>query len=1552
MWFGGFEANMSILDGDQVNAPGWSLGLPKLLGGILIEGDGSRRPARRTSVVGNGKDDVDVSYVTTDGSDITYRIELKPSATDLTLARGEVRYPDGSLTVMQGQAGHNALGGTSVLFTRLYATAMVDRHGNTTTIEYASFGSASSAARANRIVDPLGREITFHYGGSASSFRLTSITAPKLGGGERILARLTYRQILAYREIHPTDPVKDKLSSLTVVNGIFFPATGAGYWFGDADTYNMYGMITKVVEQTQMTYSPPSSAAPDGTLTAGTTIRTRSYDFPKKPSATGNRQDFPQYKTLTDSIVGQTGGMPLVTRYEVSEQGATTHITVTLPDGAQRFTTLNTATGLPILRKQDDRFHQFVSQRDYVWSLGTDHVSRLTQLTETDAFGRKKRTEYAFDTQGRAKDVKFLDWVDPAQNNNAALLRWIHYEYVDDPAYTLRGIRGLVKRTETYGPSSLLPEERTDYEYDGLPLLPAPGIERNVFATAGFRHDLLAMMPATASVRRGLLTKMLRWIAPQTPGNAATIATEMKYTVAGGLAEVKVGGRTRYSIGYSPVSRYALPDSITMGAFVSKGASTTARSQYKWDVGTGRLVSRQEPSRGVVSFGYDAAMRVVRVSDPRAPEARRSFAPTGLTYTDTTHTIGGTVLATAITDVDGLGRPRKIVDTPASSPTTEVYLGYDTRGRPSSFSRVLTSGGGSLEIILSYDGAGRVISADMPDGKSVSTASYDRAGMPDAVLPTGTLRRESDPWGRSRYIVTDALGRTVQVLEPRGTPPGWTNTRYEYDARSNLLSIYSDANQAGTAVAGRRFQYDGLSRLTHRYLIERAPALDAAGTLASGGLWSDVYRYNEQSQLAQHVDPRGVLVSYDYGTDPLGRLFSIRVTQPTPIGPVTIGAVPDTRFSYMRSGDPMRLRSVQSVGLYKEMYRYDPKSRLDEIITTFDERPNSPVRQRVTRDAKGRVNLFAVGTPIEPEVQLRYTPDASGRDVAVSGSSANGVGWSVTASFDAAATLTQLLYKQAGWGATETLTVAHALGRLSRQQLVIAGKSVLDQTYSYAYNEMFDDEQAANQLIGIKDNISGAEAEYGYDALSRLVRVAIGQQLGRQYKYDPAGNRISARTVEYGPSPPQHQGEERTYPPDHTSPSIDLGDAAADGQGSLIVDRLTNRIAEPGFAYDAAGNTVRLPRKDGNALILQYDGLGRLVKVTREGTTDAEIYRYSHDNRIVLIRRADHSIRYSVWRSATSSTQFEASSLAAVMRHAETPITLRGRTVGRVIGPAISATVEFRHETPNGLLATAPGSSVPVRSSNMQNTSSYGFDWSSTGNTSLTPRYHSYGRSRFGLDYAVNRFYDPETGRFLQSDPLGHRVYRAEDPQSLNLYAFLRADPMNRRDPLGLANSTNPSVCKTEESTCGGSSGVTLVAPEVTVVAPLETITGGKGLLPDSSDRDPSMSSVENPGGRGGGGGGHDSSAYPVAAAATWVNSKTARIALNVLRLITQSAPLPDKPPVVTPVPPLTGPSPPTLPSVLKEILDKWKLPGPVIFVFPPSWINPDPCSGRFGCMQ
>jgi RHS repeat-associated protein len=73
----------------------------------------------------------------------------------------------------------------------------------------------------------------------------------------------------------------------------------------------------------------------------------------------------------------------------------------------------------------------------------------------------------------------------------------------------------------------------------------------------------------------------------------------------------------------------------------------------------------------------------------------------------------------------------------------------------------------------------------------------------------------------------------------------------------------------------------------------------------------------------------------------------------------------------------------------------------------------------------------------------------------------------------------------------------------------------------------------------------------------------------------------------------------------------------------------------------------------------------------------------------------------------------------------------------------------------------------------------------STGSTNR--RFTSYDRSSAtGLDYAVNRNYDSQQGRFTQVDPIGMQASSLIDPQSLNMYAYCGNDPVNRMDANGL----------------------------------------------------------------------------------------------------------------------------------------------------------------------
>jgi RHS repeat-associated protein len=55
-----------------------------------------------------------------------------------------------------------------------------------------------------------------------------------------------------------------------------------------------------------------------------------------------------------------------------------------------------------------------------------------------------------------------------------------------------------------------------------------------------------------------------------------------------------------------------------------------------------------------------------------------------------------------------------------------------------------------------------------------------------------------------------------------------------------------------------------------------------------------------------------------------------------------------------------------------------------------------------------------------------------------------------------------------------------------------------------------------------------------------------------------------------------------------------------------------------------------------------------------------------------------------------------------------------------------------------------------------------------------------------GLDYFINRYYSSTQGRFTSADPIPMTSQRPSDPQRLNIYAYVRGNPLVNIDPNGL----------------------------------------------------------------------------------------------------------------------------------------------------------------------
>lgn len=860
------------------------------------------------------------------------------------------------------------------------------------------------------------------------------------------------------------------------------------------------------------------------------------------------------------------------------------------------------------------------------------------------------------------------------------------------------------------------------------------------------------------------------------------------------------GVQTNYGYSEGTLDNQAV--SITTIDEAANKPEKRTRITYK-DLATNRLLFSKVGNRETrIVRNARLQPASVTVKDTATPNETRT---TTYTYCEQADVTAGTCpLVGQVIKVDG---PRTDVadvttytyrasdeSTCATAPTTCPYRKGDLWK--------VTNALGHVVELLKYDHVGRLLSVKDANGV-VTDYGYTPQGWLSAkklrgadnavetddqitsieYWPTGRVKKITDPTGAFSSFTYDAAERLTDIVDDAGSKIHYAldnagnRTKEETYAAGNttpvrtLSRLYNVLGQLETSADADNnptdFTYDGndnLKTVTDPLEHLASHGYDALNRLTStledetGLSVKTIYEYDALDNLTKVTDPRQKATTYTYNA----------------FGEVKKEVSPDrgtTNYTYDSAGN-LKTKTDARVPSVTTTYEYDALNRVAKITAGSEVQTFA---YDTCTNGKGRL---CSTTATDANTQFSYTRDgqiATRREImTVGGVQSN---YPTTYGYDVAGRLTTIQYVNGvmvtyGYtrgkpvsmkvkiGTAETMVVSDAtyepfgpasgwtygngLKRLigfnqDGQPIAIStnGTSPLQSlTYRYDNNNRID--KITNYPYSTNTQ------EYGYDGLSRARKFILPVDGTWTYSYDSTGNRTKLEVVK----------NSQTIRTD-----------------TYAVDSANNRLNTIGggqtaaFGYDAAGNTT-----SAYDLTLIYNSFNRLKTVSRSGVAVGE-YRYNVFSERVTKKAGTLLTRYLY--------DMDSRLIAEHLDNGDvwTNYLWFG---GELVGIVRSGQLYYIHNDHLGRpeLVTDAAKAVKWRGNNYPFNRTVGLDAIGGLNVGFPGQYFD---AESGFFYNIHRYYDQNTGKYLQVDPIGLQG-------GTNPYAYVRSNPVNLIDLLGLAD--------------------------------------------------------------------------------------------------------------------------------------------------------------------
>ncbi len=839
-----------------------------------------------------------------------------------------------------------------------------------------------------------------------------------------------------------------------------------------------------------------------------------------------------------------------------------------------------------------------------------------------------------------------------------------------------------------------------------------------------------------ASPYFGNQTSVHRWISDSTVATTnCNVSVSNGYLVTTNVFyDTGTLNKTTDPCGYATSFQYS---SSYAGALLT--ATTNALGQtmsHQYDFNTGLLTSTTDPNNQTTTNTYDWMFRLTETTNPDGGTTTYSYPdPNDVTIMEAIDSAGNK--RTSHLQVDGLGREVRTDTTNGeATPYDQGDTCYDGLGRVafktyayqaagiSSTTRACPSTGtqtGQTGDWTTYDALSRVTALTHWD-RSVATTSY-----------TGGCTTVTDEAGHTRESCTDGVGRLTQVIEN----PGSLNytTTYTYDALDDLTSTVQTGSRQ------RTFTHDSLSR--------RLSAADPeSGTIS--------YAYDADGNVVTKTTGTGTLFwCYDKLNRMTAKAYSVQTCNAN-------GTVPSPVATYWYDGNSPSNCSVGSFsyGSYAKMHRTAMCDQGGSEAWSYDSMGRVATHQRttngITKTASGVYNFLDDPTSITyPSGRtITYGYNVGGRPISAV-DNANSITYANSVHYGAGGLCSAVL----GSAITITSTFNARLQPLEIQATTSGAPStpcaapsqtgtLLDLTYNLNYGS--GDNGNAASVTNNRD--STRSQSFTYDALNRLQTAQTSGThatspahcWGESYLYD---NQTTAGTGAWG-----------------NLTSIGVSNTAYNGctQESFSQSVTTsNQIS--GFGYDAAGNLTSIPAGG----MFTYDPENHLI------STAGVNYTYDGDG-----ERVEKSNGEIYWYTSGGEVLDE-TNLSGTLTSEY--IFFAGVRIARRDASGNVFYYLADHLDSSRVIVQA-GQSTPCYDADF-----YPFGGERAYTNTCPQNYKFTGKERdpeSNLDNFEARYYGSSVGRFMSADDpfVG---WQLNNPQSLNLYAYVQDNPINDVDPTG-----------------------------------------------------------------------------------------------------------------------------------------------------------------------